>query len=1039
MAPLVQMTTTQRLGAANRPHHSQPGELTPEESHLVEVGGKGALLQTQRAHPGEGSCTVPHGEGSCSIRRVGVGKGWIEKTRINSAASGILEGSPGALGRRVVTFEFDAGRQPITDVRLSGSWDGEGNPASQWPPFELRMEPQGDGRWIASIQLEDTGNLPRFEWGVIGNLPHAHDQWLVMGEDNLQFDLNATTPVQRYAPTDFHRMGAQVRGDDLAFAYWAPRARSVTVEIQLPGGPAEFPMVREADGTWVTSAPSLAAAAAAGHPYTYRVVTSEGETVTRTDPYARAMQGEQRGLSRIFVHPTTGQEATFFSKDRDELMRFEVNHGANFDRVELIIKDPSGRPLNRDQLKSKLGGYDPEIISHLRGGEFNDLWTQHVSPIGRIALVNVGGGWSTLVNNVAALQGLRYEFVTYRRDNNGTLNQVGSSHVKDPWSDTITESSGKSFRAGLVPQASYVRQHDNAPRENDPAKWIIYQAHVGSFAGGPQNIRRSTLQDLTQELDYIQELGVNTIELLPVGEFEGIRNWGYYASNVFAVESAYGYHDEETDRWVHGPEALARFVDEAHRRGINVLNDVVYNHAWGEYDPLHEHDGPHNTYYNWSSDPQKVERRVTPWGPMPSFKNSRVEGYFADHAIAQVLEYGFDGLRFDFTSPIKDMGEHWGWNFLRKVNRQLNLFKPGTFTVAEQFDYDPAMTTPVDQGGAGFDAQWYTEVQHQLVYDHDPNRPGLLQQVTQGRRTNVDKFMATLLGPRGLTAWKDALFVISNHDEVGNAHRTIEVAQGKEPSEPPSQRARSLARWVAGIGAAAPGIPIMFQGDEFYASNGFRWGITSTWGMDWTWRDVGPTWNWNAIEFNDAIRELYDQLAALPERERLADPQFLSLSAENQVVCSHYAAAALEDRDTLAANIGRRQMHQFVQEVFSLRNATEELCADAPVKRVYTHNDDSVFAFSRHQGDKETLVIANLSAEQRPNYTMPIPAGTWRLRINSDSARYGGAGIHVPEDLHSDGTAEINLPAGSVLFLERIQTDKARETGPTETDLSPEP
>src|SRR5262249_29659639 len=151
------------------------------------------------------------------------------------------------------------------------------------------------------------------------------------------------------------------------------------------------------------------------------------------------------------------------------------------------------------------------------------------------------------------------------------------------------------------------------------------------------------------------------------------------------------------------------------------------------------------------------EKRDTPWGAMPAYDNPKVKQFFVDHAVAQVEEFHFDGLRFDFTDPIKGTGGKDGWDMLREINRQLHFYKPNVFTAAEQFDYDPAITRPAksDDTGAGFDATWYTEFQHRLV--HDNSNPSIIQQAAKGQQTNMDQFMNMITGPRGLDNWSKAV------------------------------------------------------------------------------------------------------------------------------------------------------------------------------------------------------------------------------------------------------------------------------------------
>src|SRR5205814_4596738 len=122
-------------------------------------------------------------------------------------------------------------------------------------------------------------------------------------------------------------------------------------------------------------------------------------------------------------------------------------------------------------------------------------------------------------------------------------------------------------------------------------------------------------------------------------------------------------------------------------------------------------DRPVDPDVNRSTEKDKLEHRDTQWGRMPAFNKPAVRQFYVDHAVSQLDELHFDGLRFDFTQPIKSTGGKDGWDMLREINRNVHFLRPNAITTAEQFDYDPAITTPAEgggKGGAGFDAQLYT-------------------------------------------------------------------------------------------------------------------------------------------------------------------------------------------------------------------------------------------------------------------------------------------------------------------------------------------
>lgn len=976
--------------------------------------------------------------------------------------------------QRQFTFVFDAGdHSQLSNIQLKGSFNkttGAFDP--NWGGGDtVPMKPLGDGRWAVTLPIQDDGQVHNWQWGVVADGPTGKGQWAVMGETPLSFDpTNTSQPTASYAPTTYTRMGAQRQPNgDLSFRFWAPDAQAVSAKVTDKSGQVErISMTKDANGVWSATVPG-GFDRMVGSAYSYEITTSEGQVVDKPDPYARNAMGEQRGLGREYVDVRTGAECDPFfiqpdiaqqilakygswdkvpadvrthaiSDSRAEMMRFEIDGEPNHDHANLVFYDDSGHQLTKSELLARLGGpidpkMDPSLTTKLRGGEFNDLWSQNVADDGTIHLTNEGGTWTTFVNNPEKLVGLHYELQAYDKDAQGNMHLVGdtngdgvlsdaeraASPENDPWSNVIDPLSGVSSRGSLITDDRFNFQNDNAPRVTDHSKWVIEQVHVGSFMGSAQNSHRSTFQDLQNKLSYFKSLGINTLELLPTNQVEGGRDWGYMGSNTFATESDYGFEDAN-GKWVSGTDALKRFVDEAHRQGLNVVNDVVYNHVGGVDNGLWNLDGKNNPYFNWSQTPGQIVNKDTPWGAMPAYDNPMVKQFFVDHAVYQVQDLHFDGLRFDFTQPIKQDGQGGvdGWNMLREINRQVHFYNPNVFTAAEQFDYDPAMTTPAQgngAGGAGFDAQWYTEFQHRLV--HDNGNPSLIQQAVSGQPTDMNTFMNLLTNPRGLSSWANGVTIISDHDEVGNGERTINVADNNATGLPP-QYARNLDRLAAGIGFTSPGIPMFFQGDESMAQNTFKWGTPSTWDIGWDWQNVGPKWNWDQLTFNDPQKQLYERLAGLSPADRANDPGYQALSSVDRQVCDDLCAMSPGDRASTELNMERRQTFEFYQDAIKLRENNPAFDADAQVNRLYTNNNDSVMAYERVKGNSDFAVVASLNKNNLGGYQVTLPPGQWKECFNSDGARYGGGNFGNFGATLNGGNTPVNIPSGGFVVFQRV-------------------
>ncbi|MCY1034446.1 alpha-amylase family glycosyl hydrolase [Corallococcus sp. BB11-1] len=935
---------------------------------------------------------------------------------------------------RTITFTYDAGpHNQLTHPKLKGSWDADGRFSAQWSGGGIPMKPLGNGKYEATVKVADDGLARNWEWGVSVDGPSGKDQWAVMGEGNLKLDLSK--PTASYSPTTYHQMGAQRSGQDVSFKFWAPDARAVQVKVtDKQGQQQRIPLTRDEGGNWTAQAKG-AWSQLEGKSYVYEVVDSTGATSDRPDPYARRMMGEQRGLDRLFLDPMRGQEVNRYFPGATELMRFDVDDAEDADSAYLVLKDGDGNPLDKAQLQERLGTFDETLVDKLRGGAANsDFWSRNVTDDGRIKMKNQGGAWTALVNDPSKLEGLRYEFQVFDKDAQGKLhlrddvNSDGklsqaeriASSENDPWSDLITVGSGVDFRGSIFTDpTTFQFKNDNVPREKDPSKWTVYQLHAGSFLGQAGNANRSTMEDLLKKLDYFKELGVTTLELLPTNEVEGSRNWGYLGVNSLAAESSLGFEDD-TGQWVEGDEALKRFIDAAHGKGLNVVSDVVYNHVFGDHNGLWNVGGPSNPYFNWSKEPGKFEQRDTAWGAVPAYNTPQVKQLFIDHAVQQVQELKFDGLRFDFTEPIKGTGGKDGWEMLREINRQVHFVNPDVWTVAEQFDYDPSISRPAqaDGTGGGFDAQWYTEFQHRLVNDN--SKPGLVQAAARGLKTDMDAFVNLMTAPRGLDSWQKALSIISNHDEVGNAQRTMNTAEGENATDFPDQWTRGAARFTGGMGMAGPGIPMFFQGDEFGAQNDFRWGNPSTWDSDWSWQDVGKGVDFGKVTFNDATKATYERLFTLSPDAQAKDAAYKAFSADDRKLFKEISSLPASERKDAMLDVTRRQSFNFYKDAIGLRNSSPAFSAAAEVKRVYTHNDDSVLAFTRKSGNEEFLVVGSLNKKNLDGYTLPLPPGQWKEVLNSDAGAYGGGNFGNFGATLNGGNTKVNIPAAGYVVMKRV-------------------
>ena len=329
---------------------------------------------------------------------------------------------------------------------------------------------------------------------------------------------------------------------------------------------------------------------------------------------------------------------------------------------------------------------------------------------------------------------------------------------------------------------------------------IHYELHVGAFT--PEG----TLDSAIGKLDYLAELGVTHIELMPVAEFSGDRGWGYDGVHLYAVTENYG-----------GPDALKRFINACHGRGLAVVLDVVYNH-FGPVGNYTERFGPYLT-----------DRYHTPWGGAINFEGrggEEVRRFFFDNALMWMRDYHVDGLRLDAIHEIADRS---AVHFLEQLSAETRVLsttlRRELVLIAESDLNDPRIVRSVETGGYGISAQWSDDFHHALftILHREPGGYysdfGKLEHFAKAMRDvfvydgHYSEYRDRRHGRPvdGLSAHHFLVF-LQNHDQVGNRAQGERIEQliGME-----------RAKVAAGIVLTAPFVPLLFMGEEFAASTPF--------------------------------------------------------------------------------------------------------------------------------------------------------------------------------------------------------------------------
>jgi 1,4-alpha-glucan branching enzyme len=246
--------------------------------------------------------------------------------------------------------------------------------------------------------------------------------------------------------------------------------------------------------------------------------------------------GPQRGVSTLNLHSETGEEVNKFHPDRTPYTRFEVQDYPGLVSARLVFSDSEGNDLSAVALRERLGTEGGELVKKYHGEAGSDFWLHRLNESGAVELLPQGGAFAATLPAVESLQGLSYRFEGF--DNKGQLlgdlNLNGrlepEEATKLPFNDPFSAKlDGKHNwqRYGIIEESRFEWRHDQAPRKAKvPAEQIVYQIHPGSIFGSHKNVDRTSFKEIMERLDYFEDLGVNTLEIMPVDSTEGNRDWG---------------------------------------------------------------------------------------------------------------------------------------------------------------------------------------------------------------------------------------------------------------------------------------------------------------------------------------------------------------------------------------------------------------------------------------------------------------------------------------------------------------------------------
>jgi len=499
--------------------------------------------------------------------------------------------------------------------------------------------------------------------------------------------------------------------------------------------------------------------------------------------------------------------------------------------------------------------------------------------------------------------------------------------------------------------------------------YIIYELHVGTFTP------TGSFAAVIAYLEYLIQLGVTAIELMPVAQFPGGRNWGYDGVFPFAVQNSYG-----------GPPGLKQLVNVCHQRGLAVILDVVYNHL-----------GPEGNYLA-DFGPYFTDRYKTPWGPAVNFDgpfSDEVRTYFIQNALYWLTEFHIDALRVDAVHAILD---HAPITFLEDLSSQVHCtaerLKRQMFLIAESADNDARLIRPREQGGYGLDAQWNDDFHHCLRALLTGERSGYykdygeLAQFVKAYRDGFaysgeySRFRRRRHGNSSSDIPAERLVVFGqNHDQVGNRMLGDRLSQAVAFED---------LKLVAGLVILSPFIPLLFMGEEYGETSPFPYFVSHSDGA-----------------LVEAVRHgRRAEFAAFGWQGEIPDPQ--DAKSFLRAKLNHELRNADEHLVLL----------KFYRELIRLRKKIVALNpAQVCNQQVDGFEKERVIVVHRWHGEDRALLVANLGAAQT-SASLSVPGGQWRNVVDSAEETWRGKGSRLPRDFRAEAKTELTLmPRSFALFV----------------------
>jgi len=500
-------------------------------------------------------------------------------------------------------------------------------------------------------------------------------------------------------------------------------------------------------------------------------------------------------------------------------------------------------------------------------------------------------------------------------------------------------------------------------------EYIIYELHTGTFTA------EGNFAGIESKLDYLIELGITAIEIMPVAQFPGERNWGYDGVFPFAVQHGYG-----------GAEGLQKLVNACHQKGLAVILDVVYNHL-----------GPEGNYFGQFG-PYFTEKYRTPWGDAINFDDAWCDGvrrFFIENALMWLRDFHIDALRLDAVHAIKDFSPK---HILQEIKEQVDQLIQATgrkhYLIIECDLNDTGFIKPLSQCGYGIDAQWTDEFHHALRVAAGQQREGYyadfdgLNHLAKAYRDayvydgqhSEERHKAFGVKTTGLPGEQFVVFS-QNHDQVGNrmlGERTSTMVNFE------------MQKLLAAAVLISPYLPLLFMGEEYSEPHPFLYFVSHT-----------------DAQLVEAVRKgRKEEFKHFQSQGEPPDPE----------------AMGTFDRSRLQWELVDQPLHQtmlnYYQALIRLRKNNSILNTPDRERMEVTLNELENILILRRWNDKQQLLcLLNFSVTAQAANLSSFP-GNWRRLFDSAATQWNGP-VNGPEII-LNGCNLIIQPQSAIIYTQNV-------------------